>query len=251
MNVMSEWNMADDLGTTVIESGDSATAAVSEQAEAPASLEAGGSEAAGSESAGSESAGSASAGAATRQMPEPGHADVDGAPMAGIAASVRELADSAERYHARAEQRENVIEHLRTEVERLRRGERRGLLRPLLAEICRLRNDLLRQAGELPADFDTERAALLLRSYAESVELALENSGVVTFAPDRGDAFDPRMHRRVGAEPAAAPAVTGRIARVRRDGYLDVDANTPIAPAEVVVFAAIAPESSQDKREEQ
>ena len=45
MNVMSEWNMADDLGTTVIESGDSATAAVSEQAEAPASLEAGGSDA--------------------------------------------------------------------------------------------------------------------------------------------------------------------------------------------------------------
>jgi molecular chaperone GrpE len=249
MNVMPEWNAADDLGTTVIESGDSAAAAVPEQAEAPASLEAGGSAA-----AGPESAGSASAGAAARELPAPGHADSDGAPMAGIAASVRELADSAERYHARAEQRENVIDHLRTEVERLRRGERRGLLRPLLAEICRLRNDLLRQAGELPEDFDTERAALLLRSYAESVELALENSGVVTFAPDRGDAFDPRMHRRVGVEPAVAPAVPGRIARVRRDGYLDVDANSPIAPAEVVVFAATAPESSQDtqdKREEQ
>jgi molecular chaperone GrpE (heat shock protein) len=227
MNVMPEWNTADDLGTTVIESGDSATAAVAEQAEAPASREVGG------------------------FAPEPGHADAAGDPMAGIAASVRELADSAERYHARAEQRENVIEHLRTEVERLRRGERRGLLRPLLAEICRLRNDLLRQAGELPEDFDTERAALLLRSYAESVELALENSGVVTFAPDRGDNFDPRMHRRIGAEPTGVPAYTGRIAQVRRDGYLDVDANSPIAPAEVVVFAAIAPESSQDKREEQ
>lgn len=175
----------------------------------------------------------------------------DGELLAGIAVSVRELADSAERYHARAQQRENVIDHLGAEVDRLRRGERRGLLRPLLVEICRLRNDLLRQAGELPADFDTERAALLLTSYAESVELALENNGVVTFAPAGGDAFDPRMHRRVGGEPTPDPAFAGRIAGVRRDGYLDVDANSPIVPAEVVVFAAAVPEPGQDEREEQ
>jgi molecular chaperone GrpE len=197
---------------------------------------------------------------------EPGERDQDGELMAEIAASVRELAHSSERYHARAQQRESVIDHLSAELERLRRGERRGLLRPLLVEICRLRNDLLRQAGELPADFDAERAALLLRSYAESAELALENSGVVAFAPDGGDAFDPRMHRRVGGEPAGDPDLVGRIARVRRDGYLDVDAGSPIAPAEVVVFAAAAGDGPQgdqagtageasqdarDKREEQ
>jgi molecular chaperone GrpE len=187
-----------------------------------------------------------------REEPSAARGEPDGARdlMADIAASVRELAESAQRYHARAEQRETVIDHLHAEVDRLRRGERRGLLRPLLVEICRLRNDLLGQAAELPEDFDRERAALLLRSYAESVELALENSGVVTFAPDSGDAFDPRMHRRIGGEPAPGPASAGRIAAVRRDGYLDVDANSPIAPAEVVVFTAIA-ESHQDKREEQ
>jgi molecular chaperone GrpE len=170
--------------------------------------------------------------------------------VAEIAESVRHLAESAERYHTRAEQREAVIDHLRAEVDRLRQGERRGLLRPLLVEISHLRNDLLRQAGALPEDFDRERAARLLRSYAESVELALENSGVVTFAPDNGDAFDPRMHRKVGGEPTDDPARAGRIAEVRRDGYLDVDANSPIAPAEVVVFASVAP-SRQDKKEEQ
>jgi len=103
---------------------------------------------------------------------------------------------SSERYHARAEQREGVIDHLHAEVDRLRRGERRGLLRPLLVEICRLRNDLLRQAEDLPADFDAGRARLLLRSYADSVELALEDSGVATFAPEQGDQFEPRLHRR-------------------------------------------------------
>jgi molecular chaperone GrpE (heat shock protein) len=243
MNVMPEWNTTGDLETAILEPTGSAAPTAPEQPETPAASEPALSEPAASEPALSEPAASGA--------PQPEGAGANGELTAGIAASVRELADSAGRYHARAEQRESVIDHLRAEVERLRRGERRGLLRPLLAEICRLRNDLLRQAGELPADFDTDRAASLLRSYAESVELALENSGVVTFAPDSGDAFDPRMHRRVGAEPTGDPAFAGRIARVRRDGYLDVEANSPIAPAEVVVFAAAAPESRQDKKEEQ
>lgn len=171
-----------------------------------------------------------------------------------ISAAVRQLTDSSERYHLRAEQREAVIDHQRDEVDRLRRGERRGLLRPLLVETCRLRNDLLRQAGELPADFDAERAALLLRSYAESVEITLENSGARTFAPELGDPFDPRMHRRVGGQPPEDPALAGRIASVSRDGYLDVDSNSPLAPAEVVVFgtlaATAAPAARTDQRSE-
>jgi hypothetical protein len=157
--------------------------------------------------------------------------------LATIAEDVERLADSSERYHARAEQREGVIDHLRSEVDTLRRGERRVLLRPLLVEICRLRNDLLRQADGLPADFDAERARALLRSYAESIELALEDNGVATFEPQQGDKFEPRLHRRVGGEPAGDPGLAGHVARVRRNGYLDVDTNTPIAPAEVVLFA--------------
>jgi molecular chaperone GrpE (heat shock protein) len=171
-----------------------------------------------------------------------------------ILAAIRKLADSSDRYHVRAEQREAVIDHQRDEVDRLRRGERRGLLRPLLVETCRLRNDLLRQAGELPADFDAERAALLLRSYAESVEITLENSGVQMFAPEPGDQFDPRMHRRVGGQPPEDLALAGRVASVVRDGYLDVDSNSPLSPAEVVVFgnraATAAPVNSEDQRSE-
>lgn len=154
-----------------------------------------------------------------------------------ISAAVEKLAASSERYHARAEQREGVIDHLHSEVDLLRRGERRGLLRPLLVQTSRLRNDLLRQAEDLPDDFDAERARALLRSYAESVELTLEDNGVVTFAPEPADQFDPRLHRRVGGEPTNDPALAGRVARVRRSGYLDSDANMPIAPAEVVLFA--------------
>jgi molecular chaperone GrpE (heat shock protein) len=162
------------------------------------------------------------------------------ATLADIIAAVREFADLSRRYHSRAEQREGVIDHLRAEVERLRRGERRGLLRPLLTETCRLRNDLLRQAEDLPENFDAKQARRLLRSYAESIEIALEDSGVVSFAPENGDSFNPRIHRRVGAEPHPDAGLNGRIARVRRSGYLDLETNSPIAVAEVVLFATAA-----------
>jgi molecular chaperone GrpE len=171
--------------------------------------------------------------------------DDSAALLVTICESMERLAASAERYHARAEQREGVIDHLHEEVDRLRRGERRGLLRPLLVELARLRNDLLRQAEDLPGDFDADRARLLLRSYAESVELTLEDGGVATFAPDQGDRFEPRMHRRVGGETTDDPEAVGRVAQVRRSGYLDVDTNTPIAPAEVVLYVPATPGTAQ------
>jgi molecular chaperone GrpE len=156
-----------------------------------------------------------------------------------IVGTVREMADASERYHARAQQREGVIDYLQAELDLLRRGERRGLLRPVLADLCRLRDDLLKQAATLPGDFDAAKATDLLRSYAETIQLTLESNGVIAFAPDDGDPFDPRMHRRVSGEATADPALAGRIAEVRRDGYLDIESNSPIAPAEVTVFAAM------------
>jgi molecular chaperone GrpE len=162
-----------------------------------------------------------------------------------VAAATQEIAAAANRYHARAEQREGVIDYLRSELDVLRRGERRGLLRPVLAELCRLRNDLLKQAASLPADFSADKAADLLQSYAETIELTLENNGVVTYAPDSGDSFNPRLHRRISGAPTADPALAGHIAGIQRDGYLDIEANSPIAPAEVSVYAVTTGEQEQ------
>lgn len=175
---------------------------------------------------------------ASGELPDPA-LDMPEDPMAEISVAVRELAHSAERYHERAAQRESVIDYLRSELETLRRGERRGILRPLLTDMCRLRNDLLRQAATLPADYDAERAIKLLLSYAETVQLTLESNGVERYAPDEGDAFDPRRHRRVKGAEADGPAQVGQIARALWDGYLDIEANSPLAPAEVSVFVAI------------
>jgi molecular chaperone GrpE len=165
--------------------------------------------------------------------------------MTEISVAVRDLADTVQRYHARAEQREAVIDHLRDEVDRLRRGERRGLLRPLLTDMCRLRDDLLKQADTLPAEFDAVRAAALLRSYAETIEITLESNGVITYTPDGGDSFNPRLHRKVSGAGTTEAALAGHIAAIQRDGYLDIEANSPIAPAEVTVYAVEKGEQAQ------
>jgi molecular chaperone GrpE len=165
--------------------------------------------------------------------------------LAQVAAATQEIAAAADRYHARAEQREGVIDYLRSELDLLRRGERRGVLRPVLAELCRLRDDLLKQAATLPADFSADKAADLLRSYAETIELTLENNGVVTYAPDSGDPFNPRLHRRISGAPTADPALAGHVAGIQRDGYLDIEANSPIAPAQVSVYAVTTGEQQQ------
>jgi molecular chaperone GrpE (heat shock protein) len=169
--------------------------------------------------------------------PEAGTA-ATGESDAEIAAAVHRLASSAERYHDRAVQREGVIDYLRSELEVLRRGERRGLLRPLLTQMSRLHADLMRQAATLPPDFDAAKAVRLLQSYADTLGEALEDNGVVTYQPDEGDPFNPRRHRQVKRQPSTDQALTGRVAAVRQPGYLDIEADSPLAPAEVAVFVA-------------
>jgi len=153
-----------------------------------------------------------------------------------VEAALVQLADDSKRYHLRASHREDVIDRMHAELEQLRRGERRSTLRPLLTEVCRLRDDLLRQAGQLPDDFDGLRASVLLRSYAESIEIALGDNGVIIYEPELNDGFEPRAQRAVGKIPSSDPALTGRIAGVRKSGYRDLETNLPIAPAEVVVY---------------
>ena len=79
----------------------------------------------------------------------------------------------------------------------------------------------------------------LLRLYAETIEnLTLESNGVVTFTPDSGDAFNPRMHRRVGGEPTADAGLSGHIAGIRRWPATWTSRRTARSRrAEVIVFA--------------
>jgi len=150
--------------------------------------------------------------------------------------SIERLTAEVLKSHERAAHREAVIDALHGELETLRRGERRSLLRPLLTGAARLRNDLLRQAETLPDDFDASRASQLLLSFADSVELMLEDNGVAIEMPFVGHAFEPRRQRAIGKVETFHPALAGTIVEVTRAGVTDVDSGAILAHAEVRVY---------------
>jgi molecular chaperone GrpE len=170
-------------------------------------------------------------------IPGPGEAAAPA--LAELAADVSRLATAAEQYHERARQREGVIDYLRDEVDLLRRGERRSLLRPLLTALSRLHADLALQAQSLPPDFDAAKAGKLLESYAETVESVLADAGIITSVPEAGDPFDPRGHRKVGSEPTGDPARDGLVAAVRKAAYRDTESERLLAPAEVILYHTV------------
>lgn len=136
----------------------------------------------------------------------------------------------------RAASRERIIDRLHEDNQKLRSGERRLVLMPLLTDLQRLRNDLLRQAATVPADLTADRMSGLLASYAHSVELTLERGGVAPIRPAPGDTFDGGRHRPSDVVDAAAPSDDGRVAVVLADGYEDATSGKTLTPATVRVY---------------
>lgn len=156
---------------------------------------------------------------------------------ATLDAAIDRISTELRKHHDRASHREAVIDSLHAEVELLRRGERRALLRPMLAATARLHDDLVHQAGSLPDDFDAHGAARLLQSFADSVELMLDDYGVRIEVPELGADFDARRHRTIGKTITSNAEQANKVAEARRGTYFDSESGSVLAHAEVVVFA--------------
>jgi molecular chaperone GrpE len=131
---------------------------------------------------------------------------------------------------------QRIIEKLHEENDRLRVGERQMVLRPVQADLQRMRNDLLRQAETLPPDLSSAQAADMLVSFAVTVELVLERCGVRVVRPEQGTAFDAATQRAVGTSPAPSSDLDATVAECLTDGYLDTVTQRTMTPASVRVY---------------
>ncbi len=147
--------------------------------------------------------------------------------------------------HERATSRERVIDRLHEENQRLRTGERQLLLLPVLTDLCRLHDDLLRQSQGLPAEVTTAQMAGLLTSFASSVTQTLERCGVEALSPAVGDPFEPRLHRATDTINADHPDADSTIAELVTAGYWDVVAERTVRPATVRVALWRPPETPE------
>lgn len=158
------------------------------------------------------------------------------AAMSEFRAAVEALAGQVAREHERAAARELAIDRLHQEVERLRAGETRLLLRPAMTDLRELHHDLLVQVKSAPEVIDRSQLVTLLGAFAESVELALERCGVRVIRPESGSSYDTAWHQAVGFRPTSDISLDGTVAEIISDGYADTETGRATRPAQVSVY---------------
>lgn len=171
---------------------------------------------------------------ATDPTPARDAVDLDrrlGAIEAGLDQLCRRLADESDRAAAR----ERIIDRQHEEIQRLRSVERVGQLRPVVTDLCRLRNGLLRQAATVPAEMTGPKVADLLRSFVDEIEEALERCGVVVLPPEPGTPFTPGRQQVAAVVETADPLLDGTVAAVVQDGYVELDGGKVVLPARITV----------------
>lgn len=122
----------------------------------------------------------------------------------------------------RAAHREAVIDRLHQEREELRRGERRLLLEPVVADLIRLHDALTRAAAQTHAAGQAAHAELL-RSFADEVEMTLDRCGVETLTAEPGAPHNVGEHSVVGVLPTDVQERNNTIAEVVGLGFRDRD----------------------------
>ncbi|MDQ4104561.1 MAG: nucleotide exchange factor GrpE [Actinomycetota bacterium] len=159
---------------------------------------------------------------------------------AGLAEVARRLAGESDRALAR----ERVIDRQHEEIERLKAIERAGQLRPIITDLCRLRNGLLRQAETVPAEMTGPQVAALLESFAATVEETLERCGVAVLPREAGAAFAPSRQQVAAVMEIDDPERDGTVAEVIQDGYTEIDGGKVVFPARVKLHRYVTKEKA-------
>jgi molecular chaperone GrpE len=167
--------------------------------------------------------------------------------LAEVQAALLALAHRFDAESERAAARERVIDRQHADIERLRAVERVGAMRPLITDLCLLRNDLLRQATTLPADISAERVAGLLESFAVTVEESLLRCGVEVQPREVGGRFAPGRQQVARVIEVDDPDRDGTVAEIVQDGYAEIDGGRVVAPARVTVHRATVRDSNATK----
>lgn len=159
---------------------------------------------------------------------------------AGLTEVAQQLASSSDRALAR----ERVIDRQHEEIERLKSVERAGQLRPIVTDLCRLRNGLLRQAGTVPAEMTGPQVTTLLESFAATVAEALERCGVIALPREVGGAFAPSRQQVAAVVDIDDPERDGTVAEVVQDGYAEIDGGKVVMPARISVRRYVSKEQT-------
>lgn len=126
-----------------------------------------------------------------------------------------------------ADRREDLVDRLHADNQRLRAGEIAQVQAPILRELIRSYDVVVKLAGDSAAAKDLE---FVRRGLLDS----LERAGVRLSAPEEGAPFDPGQQVAVERAETADPAADMTVARTLRPGFVQ-DGTRVLRPAEVAV----------------
>lgn len=133
-----------------------------------------------------------------------------------------------------ARKQTEMADELHADNRRLRDGEIREAVAPLVRGLARLADDL----GRMRA---TAAAASEDLAYLDGqVQELLHDAGVLTVQAEIGEPFDPQCHQATSSATTADSALHRTVAEVRRMG-LRRDDGRMLRPVDVVVFRYVAP----------
>ncbi|MFD0203676.1 MULTISPECIES: hypothetical protein [Saccharothrix] len=176
-------------------------------------------------------------------LPAPGsptdgtHDDIAGEQPDPVAAALDTVAERMDRlesavadFHRRSAHREAIIDRLHDENQTLRAGQRRELLEPLVADLVRLHDGLLRQARHQAGD--------LLTGFADDVVLTLDRCGVEVVPAVPGEAFESGRHAVGGLQPCEDPTLHNTVAVPLTAGLRDRETGRMRRPAKAIFYRA-------------
>ncbi len=146
--------------------------------------------------------------------PSPGgDSDAQAQDDAGLEAAVASLDARLEESQRLLSRQSDLVDRLHAENQGLRAGELRNAQLPLIRDLVRLYDDVGRMrdaAGEHDDD---------LRVAQESLLDTLARNGVGAYAPEQGEAFDPRLHAAAGTEPTTEESLDKTVIEIVRRGF--------------------------------
>jgi molecular chaperone GrpE (heat shock protein) len=154
--------------------------------------------------------------------------DAEPSELASLVASVASLDERLRESQRLLMRQSDLVDRLHAENQRLRAGELRAAILPLVRDLLRLYDDIgrLPREGEHGHDLDVVQVGLLD---------ALARNGITAFEPATGDQFDPKQHSAAGVLETADASRDRAIAEVIRVGFQWEDART-IRVADVRVY---------------
>lgn len=153
-------------------------------------------------------------------------AEPDGGPEPGADLSARLSAVEAQlgEFNRRAEHREQIIDRLHEENQRLRQGEHRVVLEPVIADLIRLYDQLAREARRDPDG--------ILPSFVAEVADILDRCGIEAFEAEVGESYRTDRHRPLAVVPTALPDQHNTVAEAVAAGFIDRAADRTRRPAQ-------------------